>query len=297
MGDKIILTAALTGGINMKGDGPGQTPYIPISADEMAADAKRCFDAGASVIHLHSRNAETGMFYFGGQGAENLEAYKQIVTRVREAAPEAIINISTGGSPGQTLEDRLMPVPELKPEMASYTPGALTFGMYSKTHKQFIYDVTQPLTFADMMLFADTFSENGTKPEIELYCASMLNNIKIIETAFVAPLHLQLVMGLSGQCTPATPRNLVRVFDTAREMFPDSTCSVAAVGLAQWPVITQAAILGFENIRVGLEDNLYVKEGVLASNAEMVEKAVKLAEGIGREIATVDEARKMLSLS
>ena len=100
------------------------------------------------------------------------------------SSPKAIINISTGGSPGQTLEDRLMPVPELKPEMASYTPGALTFGMYSRTHQQFIYDVTQPLTFKDMKHFADTFAEHDTKPEIEAYCASMLNNIKIIETAF-----------------------------------------------------------------------------------------------------------------
>ncbi len=296
MGDKIIITAALTGGINMKGNGPGQTPHIPITADEMAADARRCYDAGATVIHLHSRNPDNGMFYVAGQGKENLEAYRQIVTKVRAACPKAIINISTGGSPGQTLEDRLMPVPELKPEMASYTPGALTFGMYSRTHQQFIYDVTQPLTFKDMKHFADTFAEHDTKPEIEAYCASMLNNIKIIETAFKAPIHFNIVMGLSGQCTPATPKNLARVYETAREMFPTGTCSVCAVGLGQWAVITQGAILGLENIRVGLEDNLYLKEGVLGTNAQMVEKAVMLAEGVGRQIATADEARQMLSL-
>lgn len=298
MESKVIVTVALVGALTQKGEGRGKTPYAPITPDEMAEEAKRAYDAGASVVHIHARDPKTGQTYETGQSEENVECFREIVEKIRAKCP-MIINITTGGGRGQTLEERLAPVPAIKPEMASFTSGVLNYGMYSRTEEKFIHDYSTPLFFKDMLEYARVFRENGTKPELEIYNHGMLNNIKIMDQpgVFEKPLHLQFVMGMPGQVTPATPRNLIRIVDSANEMFDNFTWSVAVAGIAQWRIITMAAVLGAPNIRTGLEDNLYMEAGVLAkSNGEMVEKAVSLARGVGREIASVEEAREILGL-
>ena len=137
------------------------------------------------------------------------------------------------------------------------------------------------------------------KPECEIYCHGMLNNIKIVERTgyFKTPIHMQFVMGMPGQVTPATPGNLMYLLESAKEMFDSFTWSVCAVGLDQWPIITLGAILGAQNIRTGMEDNMYMGPGVLAkSHGEMVDKTVMLARGVGREIASVEESREILQM-
>jgi uncharacterized protein (DUF849 family) len=292
MSDKVVITVALSGSVTRKGTGRGASPYIPVTPDEFAQEAKRCYDAGASVVHIHARHPETGL------PSSDLEHFRAIVNAVKAACP-VIINVTTGGAPGMTLDERLAPVPILKPDMASFTSGSMSFGLFSKTENKFVYDIGQGLTYKDMMHFAQTMLDNGVKPELEIYGQTMMNNIKILEPSgvFKMPLHLQFVMGIMGQVTPATPRNLIRLVDSAYETFGSFTWSTCATSLDQWPIITQAAILGAPNIRTGMEDNIYMTPGVLAkSNGEMTAKAVMLAEGVGRTIATVEEARKILHL-
>lgn len=297
--NKIVITAALSGGVTRKGEGRGMTPYIPISPDELAADAKRCYDAGASVVHVHARDPKTQTTWAHGQGKENVETFREISGKIKAKCPEIIVNFSTGGGMGQDLHERLAPVVEVKPEFASYTSGSMNFAMYSKTDKRFLFDIAGAMTYGEMMWYANSFRESNTKPECEIYCHSQLANIKTLEEYFVKPINLQFVMGMPGQVTPATPNNLIRLYETAQEMFGnDITCSVCVAGLEQWKIITQGAILGMENIRTGMEDNIYMEPGVLAkSNAEMVEKAVMLARGVGREVATVEETRKILGIT
>ncbi len=293
MSDKVVITVALSGSVTRKGEGRGKSPYIPVTPDEFAEEAKRCYDAGASVVHIHARHPETG------EPSAEVEHYRAIVEKIKATCP-VIINITTGGAPGMGLDERLAPIPILKPEMASFTSGSMSFGLFSKTENKFAYDVGAGLTFKDMMHFAQTMRDNNVKPELEIYSQGMMTNIKILEGTgvFKAPLHLQFVMGIMGQVTPATPKNLVRLVDAAHEMFDSFTWSTCATSLNQWPIITQAAILGAPNIRTGMEDNIYMTPGVLAkSNGEMTEKAVMLAEGVGRTIATVEEAKQILYLN
>lgn len=293
MEKKVAITVALNGGLTRKGEGRGMTPYVPITPDEVALEAERAYNAGASIVHIHARDPKTQM------PTCDLGIYKETIEKIKDRCP-VLINITTGGGIGQSLEERLAPVPALKPDMASYTAGSISFGMYSKTDEKFIYDIAFPLTFEELFHFARTMQENGVKPECEIYQNAMLNNVKIVQDAgyFDGPIHMQFVLGMPGQVTPSSPRNLVDLVDAAKRMFSAMTWSVCAVGLDQWPMITLGAILGAQNIRTGMEDNMYMEPGVLAtSNAQMVEKTVSLATGVGREIATVEETRELMQIS
>jgi uncharacterized protein (DUF849 family) len=291
MENKLAITVALAGAGTRRGSEKGMTPYVPITPDEMAEEAKRCYDAGASIVHIHARDPKTTF------PTADLGIFSEIVEKIRARCP-IVINLSTGGNPDQTAEQVLAPIPALKPDMASFTSGSFSSGYYIKKEKKFLIDYPKVVNFAEMVQFASTMKENGVKPECEIYGLPMLSNIKIIEEDFfVKPVHLQFVMGMRGQVTPCTPRNLMNLVDSARDMFDSFTWSICAVGLDEWPMITLGAIMGANSIRAGMEDNIYLEPGVLAkSNAELVEKAVKLAQGVGRRIATVDETRKILNL-
>jgi 3-keto-5-aminohexanoate cleavage enzyme len=293
--DKINICVALAGSVTRKGNGRGMTPYIPITPDEMAEDAKRCYDAGASIVHIHTRDPATGGAYGPDQSKENVDAFREISEKTKAKCP-IIINLTTGGAPGQTLAQKVAPVSVVKPEMASYTSGSLSYGMFSKTDNKFVLDLAIPMTFSELLWVADEMRENKVKPECEVYAQGMLNNIKIIEHAFVKPIQLQFVMGLPGQVTPATPKDLIRMLDSAKELFDSITWSVCAAGFVEWQLMMLGAMLGAQTVRVGLEDNLYVEPGVLGTNAQMVEKAVRMLRDIGREPRTVEEARKSMNL-
>ncbi len=297
MSDKINICVAVTGTVTRRGDGRGMTPYLPLSPDEIAEDAKRCYDAGATIVHIHTRNHETGGVYGPDEVEKNTQAFKEIHDKIKEKCP-IIINLTTGGHASQTIKQKVEPVWVVKPEMASYTSGSISYGMYSKTQGKFVMDMCVPMLFSDMLWTADVMRENNVKPECEVYDRGMLNNIKILEHAFKKPLQLQFVMGMPGQVTPATPRDLIRIVDAAKEMFGnDFTWGVCAAGFVEWQMLALGAMMGANSVRVGLEDNLYLEEGVLGSNAHMVEKAIRMVRDVGREPATVEEGRKILSLA
>lgn len=295
MSDKVNICVALAGSITRKGEGRGMTPYIPITPDEMAEDAKQCYDAGASIIHIHTRNPETGGAYGPDESQENIDCFQEIKDKIKAKCP-VIINMTTGGAPGQTLEQRIAPVSVVKPEMASYTSGSLSYGMFSKSADKFVMDLAIPTTFSELLSVADLMRENNVKPECEVYCQGQLNNLKIIEHAFVKPIQLQFVLGLPGQVTPATPKDLIRILDSARELFDDFTWSVCAAGFVEWQLLALGVMLGAQTVRVGLEDNMYLEPGVYGTNAQMVEKAVRMARDLGREPATVDETKQILGI-
>lgn len=291
---KLCVTVALTGGITQKGTGKGATPYLPITPDEMAEETRRCVEAGASIVHIHARDPESGAV------TSDLSVFREIVNKIR-AKCDVIICLTTGGSLEQKLEERLAVVPNLKPEIASYTGGLLIYGIYSRNAKKWLLDIAPPLTYHDMEEFARVMGENGVIPEIEIYSAGHLENIKkIMETGYLKPpLHFQIVMGMPGQVTASTPHNLIHIADTIKREFPsDSLWGCCAVGGQQWPICTMAAILGSDGVRTGMEDNIYTERGELAtSNAQLVEKMVRLCRGVGRDIASVDDARQIWGIN
>jgi 3-keto-5-aminohexanoate cleavage enzyme len=287
---KLFVTAALTGAFTRKGDGKGASPYLPITPDEIAAEAKRCVDAGASILHIHARDPKTN-----GVSAD-LEVFKEIDRKVR-AVCNAIICYTTGGGLDQTLAQRLAVVPACKPEIASYTGGVIMYGAYNKAEKKWAMDVIPPMSYHDMEEFAKVMTENNVVPEIEIYNQSEFENIhKIIDTGYLKPpYHFQIVMGMPGEVTASNPHNLMFLVDTMKREFPaDSTWSSCVAGAAQWGLCTMAAVMGADGVRTGMEDNLYVEKGRLAkSSGELVDKLVTLCRGVGREIASIEETRKM----
>ena len=292
--DKLVITCAVTGSLSQRGEGKGQSPYLPVTPDEIAEDSRRACDAGATVLHLHARDPKTGM------PTADLDIFQEVVEKVRALCPGAIINCTTGGGMGMTDEERIAIVPRVKPDMASFNMGSMTYGMYSPAAGKWVLDYPWMNSFKSMAYFGQVMKENHAKPELEIYDVAMMNNAQLLCGAGVLekPLHFQFVMGLPGQVIPATAKNLIHLVETARLQDPACTFSACAAGRAQLPIITVAAILGAANIRTGMEDNIYLAQGELAkSNGELVEKTVQLAAGVGREIASVEEARRILGLN
>ncbi len=290
--DKIVITAALTGSWTVKGDKKGQTPYLPITPDELAEEAKRAYDEGAAVVHLHARDPKTDA------PSADLKIFAEIVEKIK-AKCDIIINTTTGGGVGMTDEERIAIVPEVKPDMASLNCGSMSYGIWGGKPGEWAIDVPWANSFKSIEFYARTMMENNCKPEIEIYDVAMMNAAKILidAEAIKPPPHFQFVMGLPGQVIPATGKNLIHLAETAQTQFPGCTYSVCAAGVSEFPMITMGAIIGCSNVRVGLEDNIYIKRGVLAkSNGELVKKAVDLVEGVGREIASVTEAREIFGL-
>ncbi len=290
---KLVITCAVTGSLSQKGDGKGQSPYIPVTPDEIAEDSKRACDAGASILHLHARDPKTGA------PTADLDIFEEVVTKTRNLCPNAIINCTTGGGMGMTDEERIAIVPRAKPDMASFNMGSMTYGMFNPASQKWVLDYPWMNSFESMTFFGNIMKENNAKPELEIYDVAMMNNAKLLRDAGVLeePLHFQFVMGLPGQIIPATAKNLMHLVETARIVAPDCTFSACAAGRGQFPIVTLAAILGAANVRTGMEDNINISRGVLAkNNGELVEKTVRLATDVGREIASPDEARKILGI-
>lgn len=299
MKEKAVITAAITGSIHT----PTMSPYLPITPKEIADEAVRAFDAGAAVCHVHARNPETGM------PSSDVSLYKEIITSIKSRC-NMVICITSGGGIGMTAEQRLAAVSAFKPEIASFNAGSVNFALFHalERYKDFKFewegkylamteDFIFPNTFKSMRDFGRIFRENNTKPEFEVYDAGMINNIAfMLERAHVkSPVYVQFVMGVLGGITPS-PENLLFLVDYAKRMIGDFEFSVCVAGRAQFPICTQSLLLG-GNVRVGLEDNLYLDKGVMAkSNGEQVAKIARIARELGIEPATPDEARKILGL-
>ncbi|MCF8061843.1 MAG: 3-keto-5-aminohexanoate cleavage protein [Deltaproteobacteria bacterium] len=268
--EKLIITAAVVGAELTRED----TPYLPLTPEEIAGEARRACEAGASVVHLHARDAE-------GRPTQDREVYREIVNRVRERC-EAVIQVSTGGAVGMSAEERLQPV-ELQPEMASLTAGTVNFG-------DGVF-----LNPRDLMVrFAEAMKAHNVKPELEIFDAGMVANALWLEKkGLVAPpLHFDFVLGVPG-ALPAGVKNLLHL---AESIPSSSTWSVAGIGRHQLPMAAAAVLMG-GHARVGLEDNIFYRAGELSrGNAPLVERVVRVARELGREIAAPAEARSILGV-
>lgn len=267
---KVVITIAPTGNVPTKKD----TPHVPITPQEIADDIFKCYQAGASVAHIHTRGED-------GKPAINLKITKEIVERVKEKC-DIIIQLSTGARGGS--EHERGQCLDLKPEMASLATGSSNFPTSVNSNSPQLVEY-----------LGKKMIENGVKPEIEAFDVGMITNIGyyLRNGAVKPPLHFNLVMNVPGSIS-GTPKNLLHM----AELLPkDATFSVTGIGKAHVEMITMGIILG-GNIRVGLEDLLVYNydSGELASNLMLVERAAKIVRALGHEVATAQEAREILSL-
>lgn len=298
--DKVIITCAVTGAIHT----PTMTPHLPITPDQITQAAIGAAEAGASILHLHARNPETG------QPDQTPEAFARFLPRIKQGT-NAVINITSGGSPFMTVEERVQPAAQFQPEVASLNMGSMNFGLYpllnkykefkfdwEKTHLEASRDLVFRNSFKDIEYVLETCYGNGTRFEFECYDISHLYNLAhFADRGLVKPpFFVQSVFGLLGGIG-THPEDIMHMKRTADRLFGDQfRWSVLGAGASQLRIAAQAAAMG-GNIRVGLEDSIWAGKGVLAkTNAEQVVLARKIIEGLGKTVATPDEAREILSL-
>ena len=299
MPGKVIITAAITGGVHV----PSQSPYLPITPDQIVDECVRAGEAGAAVAHIHVRDPENG------RPIPSMELFRDVAERVKQRS-NIVLCTTTGGAPGMTHEERVGVVRELAPELASCNMGSMNFSLapLAERIKDYQNDWEQPFlaktednifanTFKSMRYFLETMNEQSTRPELEVYDAGMVNNaaFMINAGALKRPVYIQFVLGILGGL-PASVENLVLLYNQARLLLGEFEWSVAAAGRFQFPIGLAALAMG-GNVRVGLEDNVYLNKGQLArSNAEQVEKMVRIIRELSLEPATPDEARQILHL-
>lgn len=270
--EKLIITAAICGAEVLK----EHNPAVPYTVEECVREAKSAYDAGASIIHLHVREDD-------GTPTQDKARFKVIIDAIHEACPEVIIQPSTGGAVGMTDDERLQPT-ELNPEMATLDCGTLNFG-----GDEVFFNTENTIKY-----FGDRMIERGIKPELEVFDKSMIEMaLRMHKKGHIkSPMHFDFVMGVNGGIGGE-----LRDFVFLRGSIPsDATYTVAGIGRYEFP-LAMAAIIDGGHVRVGFEDNVYLSKGVLAkSNGELVEKVVRMAKEMGREIATPAEARAILGL-
>jgi uncharacterized protein (DUF849 family) len=297
---RVIITCAVTGAIHT----PSMSPYLPITPDQIAAEAIAAAEAGAAILHLHARDPETG------KPDQTPEAFARFLPRIKQGT-DAAINITTGGSPYMRVEERVLPAATFKPEVASLNMGSMNFGLYQladkyetfkfdweKPHLEATKDLIFRNTFKDIEYVLATCYDNGTRFEFECYDIAHLYNLAhFADRGLVKPpFFVQSVFGLLGGIG-THPEDVAHMKRTADRLFGSALrWSVLGAGASQLRIAAQAAALG-GNVRVGLEDSLWAGRGRLArSNAEQVAMARKIVEGLGMEVATPDEARAILEL-
>ena len=271
--EKMIITAAICGAEVLK----EHNPAVPYTVEECVREAKSAYDAGASIIHLHVR-------YDDGTPTQDKNRFKEVMEAIKAVCPDVIIQPSTGGAVGMTNDERLQPT-ELFPEMATLDCGTLNFGgdeVFTNTENTIKY-------------FGEKLIARGITPELDVFDKSMIDMaLRLHRKGYIqSPMHFDFVMGVNGGISGE-----MRDFVFLRESIPaDATYTVAGVGRYEFPLAALAIIDG-GHVRVGFEDNVYISKGVLArSNGELVEKVVRMAKEMGREIATPAEARRILGLS
>jgi len=278
---KVVVSCALTGALTTR----GQCPAIPYTPAEIAEEARRAAEAGAAIVHIHARNDD-------GTPTWAPETFRQIFEEVRQRS-DVIINFSTG-SVGIPAVERVQHIRELRPEMAALNMGSMNYAMYSSRRKEFLHDHVFANPFSDIRFFVEAMNAAGVRPEMECFDAGHIGNTRpLIDLgALQPPYQFSLVMGVLGGI-PGTVRNLVNQV----ESLPDhSHWQVIGIGLEQWRLVAAALAMG-GNVRVGLEDNFYLEEGRMAGgNGDLVAKAVRLAHDLGREVASIAEAREILEL-
>ena len=297
---KVIITCAVTGAIHT----PTMSPYLPITPAEIAEAAIGAAEAGAAIVHLHARMPEDG------RPSQDPNLFRQFLPQIK-AASNVVINLTTGGAPTMLAEERLQPALQLKPEVASLNMGSMNFGLYEMIprFKEWKHDWELPYlegshdrifrnTFKDIAYILESCSDNGTRFEIECYdIGHLYTAAHFLDRGLVkAPLFIQSVFGLRGGIGPH-PEDVMHMKRTADRLFGDQyQWSVLGAGRNQMYIATQSAVMG-GNVRVGLEDSLWLGKGQLAkTNAEQVLKIRRILEELGLDIATPDDARRILQL-
>lgn len=297
---KVIVTCAITGGIHT----PSMSPHLPVTADQIAAQAIEAAEAGASILHLHARNPADG------RPTQEPEAFASFLPRIKQAT-DAVINLTTGGSPTMTVEERLQPALKFAPEVASLNMGSMNFGLYPMLDRYGKFqhgwepeylektrDTVFKNTFKDIEHILEHCGGNGTRFEFECYDTSHLYSLAHFRDRGLVkgPLFIQTVFGILGGIG-THPDDVSHLKRTADRLFGDSyVWSVLGAGRHQLPITTMAAAMG-GNVRVGLEDSLWDGPGRLAeSNAAQVRRIRQVLEGLGLDIATPGDARSMLAL-
>jgi 3,5-dioxohexanoate:acetyl-CoA acetone transferase len=297
---KVIITCAVTGAIHT----PSMSPYLPVTAQEIADAAVGAVEAGAAIIHLHARDPVTG------KPDQRPEAFVPFLKDIK-ARSDAVINLTTGGSPYMTVQERMQPAKVLKPEVASMNMGTMNFGLFPMLQrvKEFKFDWEKPYlegskdlifrnTYGDLETVLTELSANQTRYEFECYDTSHLYNLAhFVDRGMVqAPFFVQTVFGILGGIG-SHPDDVMHMKRTADRLFgSDYRWSVLGAGKSQMPIAAMSASMG-GNVRVGLEDSLWIGAGKLAeSNAQQVRKAREIIEGLGLAVASPAEAREILAL-
>ncbi|AOB31693.1 3-keto-5-aminohexanoate cleavage protein [Bordetella sp. H567] len=297
---KVIITCAVTGAIHT----PSMSPHLPVTADEIAEAAIGAARAGAAVLHLHARDPKTG------KPSQDPALFEPFLKRIKQET-DAVINITTGGSPHMTVEERMRPAATFKPEVASLNMGSMNFGLFPMLDrfKEFQHDwEREHLENSRSLIFRNTYQDiesilaignaNGTRFEFECYDISHLYNLKhFVDRGLVkSPPFIQSVFGILGGIGPH-PEDLMHMKRTADRLFgSEYEWSILGAGRNQIPLATIGAAMG-SNVRVGLEDSLWIGPGKLAeSNRAQVERIRTILEALNLEIATPDDAREKLGL-
>ncbi len=297
---KVIITCAVTGSIHT----PSMSPYLPVTADEIAGAAIEAADAGASIIHLHARDPEDG------RPSQDPALFEPFLQKIK-ANSDAVLNITTGGSPTMPVADRMRPAMEFAPEVASLNMGSMNFALFPmlQRFKEFKHDWEEPYLAGSVdLVFRNSFKDieeiltrgnaNGTKFEYECYDIGHLYNLAHFVQRDIAkpPLLVQSVFGILGGIG-THPEDLAHMRRTADRLLGDTyEWSILGAGRSQIPLATMGASMG-AHVRVGLEDSLYLAPGELAtSSAEQVHRIKTIVRELGHEIATPDEARAILGL-
>jgi uncharacterized protein (DUF849 family) len=300
--NKRIVTCALTGSIQI----PTMSEYLPLTPDQLAQHALDAAAAGASVIHIHARDPKTG------QPSADLNIFDEILGKIKAKNKDVNICLTTGGGAGMTTEQRASVVPRFKPALASCNAGSMNWGVFGIAAKfkefkhpwepaqlEYCKGMVFSNSFADLFKLTAIMAENGTKPELECYDVGHIHNVQyLIQAGYIkAPVYLQFVTGILGGIG-ATPYDLINMVQTADRIIgkDNYVWSSFGAGRNEYPICTQALFMG-GNVRVGMEDNLHLKKGVLAkNNAELVEKMVRIMSEFDFEPTTPAETRELLGL-
>lgn len=277
MSDKLIITCALCG----SGTTREQSPYVPITPEEIAADSVEAVKAGAAVLHIHVRDED-------GKNTMDTPRFVEVVTKVREALAkeglDAVLNLTTSGTKF-TIEQRTEHLRALMPEMCSYDPGSMNWA------NSYVFLNTPEF----LERLGDVTSELGVKPECEIFDGGMLGNVAyyVKKGKLKTPVHYQLVLGVPG----GMPGDLASISYLLSKMPAGSTWSITGIGKSHMPCMLAGLAAGCNGLRVGLEDNVFLSKGVHATNAQLVSRACELGKLAGREIATAQDAREILGLT
>jgi len=276
-----MITCALSGVLANR----EQCPAIPYTPEEYAAEAKRAWEAGAAVVHIHARKTD-------GSPSYEIEDYRKIRDAIVDACP-IIINFSTGAI-GVSTETKIAPVKAVKPAIAALNMGSMNYAKYNQKKQKFVFEFVFPNPFSEIISLVSQMKEVGVKPEMECFDAGHIcNSFPLIDMGLLAPPYqYSLIMGVLGGIAPTAEALMQQV----RMLPPESDWEVIGISDDQWRLAAAAIALG-GNVRVGLEDNFYVSPGVMAkSNGDLVGKAARMIRDQGREVATPEECHKRLNL-